>query len=195
MILKDQIEALTQQERYELLGQLVRLHVGAIRLDETSDDWCVIFRSNGKIAPGCSEAVCAAPHIRFRPRKLVISEPMIDIFERETTYATKVIGPWWKQRKINDIERVREHRREILQTRSIWTVQSVFIGNKPQFPSYSGINGDEFGPFGDLPFPDVCDFAFTITLVAQNTSLRPAEFFAVLVGKNEQNQAAEDCCP
>lgn len=191
------IDELTQQERYDLLGKLLRLHVGAVKLDGTDNDWCVTFRQD--VAPHCNVTATATPFLRFEPRKLIISEPVREIIEREATHErqpaiirrTKNWLFGHERVEITDSDQIVrriDHRHEVVQKRGIWLVQSAFVGNMLQFPTQANISGDEFGPDGELRFRTVCEPGLNVSLVIENTSDYPATFLAVLLGKNVDTQ-------
>lgn len=196
MIETRDIEKLTQAERQELLGKLLRLSVGVVKLDGAEDDWCVVFRTDGVIQPHCTQSIAVSPQLFFRPRKLIIDEPVYDLVEREeiyrTVHASRTVDNWRVESEVvSTLDRVIEHKRSVVQPRGIWIVHGAFVGQRVQFPGFAGISGDEFGPQGALSFRDVCEPGLYITITVENNSNHPAEFFGLLLGNTVESARSE----
>ena len=108
--------------------------------------------------PGNSTATLTGmPFMSFLPRKLVISEP---VYEGDNGL--------------------------LIQPRGIWKIQSIFVGQRAQLPTYGAISGDAFGPDSELTFQDECQPGLAISLIVQNTLSRPAKFNAYMLGRSER---------
>lgn len=182
-------------ERAAAFRELLRLQVGAIKLDG-ENDWCVGIESEKPVAPDECVAVQASPLIDFWPRKLVILEPPTVVEEHETIYGDieRVVPAksWWS-RPTTRTERVAEkvftHKRLIPTLRGMWKIVGVYFGNRAQFPTHAGIGGDEFGPLGEFVFSQQCEAGLYITVQVKNMAKIPATFSAVLIGSQEQPKA------
>ena len=189
------VETLTPKERTEMLAALVRWNVGAVGLDEFTNTWCVpVSESNSPdytrsgvqvlVPPQMVATVIFNPHMVFRPKKLVILEPVSERVTHEKIYGVRTTGRWWWKKEESVVERVIETPRFEVVPRGIWRVHALFVGNRCQMQN-GDVSGDAFGPDGEVGFRDTCQPGLHITVQVKNGALVPAPFLAVILGTGE----------
>ena len=183
------IKKMTQEERRNVLGELLGLFAGAIPAGGKSDNWLVPFISEN-VAPECSVVITKYPNLLFQPRKLVIFEmpqEQVEIQRVEHEQSKGVL--WWK--KNTKQVTIFEHKSIITIPRSIWRVQTILVGQLLQFPTCADIHGDAYGPDGTLTFSTVCAPNIGISLVVKNTYKTPAKFYGLVIGSHGRDEVAQ----
>lgn len=170
------IENWTQEERGSISGALMSLRVGAVKLDDTTNTWCMPMAQN--IPAKSTQAVSARGYVGMKPSKLVILEPAMEIIEREEIVTeAKMQRAWWGTRCLEPLtSRTIEHKRVVHVPRAIWRVRSMFIGAQAQLPTEKDIAGDLFGPEGTLTLPDAIIPGLDVTICIENTTSQAMPF-------------------
>jgi hypothetical protein len=178
------IDEMTQGDRLETLGKLMRLHVGAFKLDGDDDVWCIPLIADQEIGAGCTHAITAYPQVDFQPRKLIILEPTVRLVDRETRTSEQTIDRGWFRKPLKGHTTiVSESERLHKFPRGGWCVRTILVGSKLQAPTSGPLNGDLFGPDSDFSFRDRCVTALAISVCVENVSRMKAPFSAVVLGK------------
>ncbi len=191
------LEDLTFDEKRALLETLLKEHLPALPVP-LGDAAHGLLIFNGLVPEGSMAVTLqvASQHL-FRPRRLLILEPVGEVVEREEhvvetpRLVDETVGMWWwkktaKVQRGTTIERTsREHRREKSVPRGLWDILAVFFGHIPALPVMRGsLEGDLFGPDGTVDFGGkLVEPSLMVTLQLRHRAVGQLPFSAVMLGE------------
>lgn len=163
-------DALTQEQREEILSALLCREVGPLRFKEVGAEKVGYMPFGDAVAPGESKMVvfyCCTP---FRPRRIVIHEPCIEVVNAIASHSAASF--------------TRGHRHDLLQVpRGVWDVETVFIGSDAVFLTRGTMSGDAFAPTSDMDFDGrVCDRGSSICMRVRHKMSVALPFNATMLG-------------
>lgn len=182
-------EQLSLAEKHDLVYALARDLCGPIT-DPGGGAGCFLPLACdvGADCVASAQTLCHAP---FYPERLVILEPTIEQIDVEQIPGEIVItGSWWRREQRTVAARAIEHKKVIVVPRGAFSVANVYIGNRPQFPTYRGdIGGDALGFNTELRLDGKkCEPNMCITVQVRHHLRRAVPFRALVLGRSVESK-------